>query len=59
MTDVSQSAASLLLAPSLRKAPDFFDVCFLQQHFYTDAVKSPFPEVQLLREFQVPLHHQE
>lgn len=58
MTDVSQSAASLLLAPSLREAPDFFKVCSLKQHFYTDAAKSPFTEVQLLREFQVLLHHQ-
>lgn len=51
--------ASLLLAPSLREAPDFFHICSLQQHFYKYAAKSPFPEVQLLRELQVPLHHED
>lgn len=41
------------------KLQTFVHIFSLQQHFYTDAAKSPFPEVQLLREFQVSLHHQD
>lgn len=46
MTDVSQSNKSWLQASG--KLQTSFSICFLQQHLYTDAPKSPLPEVQLL-----------
>jgi len=46
MTDVSQSNKSWLQAWG--KLQTSFSICFLQQHLYTDAPKSPLPEVQIL-----------
>lgn len=46
MTDVSQSNKSWLQASG--KLQTSFSICFLQQHLYTDAPKSPLPEVHLL-----------